>query len=162
MGFSNNLNQIFEVNIFAGAIYNSNQMNLYVQVYDNDGAFTVFDLPNSIIVYPVENNFTATINKLISEDSNFQTNIILNEGSFLASIQEIQRISSLLNYQSLSDKLGLVLNRNAPTFPQLYGPLSNYSGVKAVNKKKYSFFSKELTNLFNFYFQEPKHDICFI
>jgi hypothetical protein len=63
----------------------------------------------------------------------FETNIILNEGSSMKSIQEVQRISSLLNDQSLSDKLGLISNANAPLFTQMYGPLWSYSGVIRVN-----------------------------
>jgi hypothetical protein len=68
----------------------------------------------------------------MTEDPSSDTNIILNEGSFIKSIQEIQRISSLLNDQSLSDKLGLILKADAPIFPQTYGPLWNYSSVVPV------------------------------
>jgi hypothetical protein len=135
LGYTTKLDEKFDVKIFAGAIYNSNKMNFYVQVYDNDGAFTVFNSSQSIIVALDDTNFTLTINNMISENPNFESNVILNEGSFLASIQEIQRISSLLNYQSQSDKLGLILHGNAPIFPQTFGPLSNYSGVIPVKKK---------------------------
>ena len=47
------------------------------------------------------------IEKIISGDPYFSSNIILNEGAFVQSIQELQSISSLLNEQSLSDKAGL-------------------------------------------------------
>jgi hypothetical protein len=107
-------------------------LNLYVQVYDNDGAFTIYEIPQSIIVNSHETNLTSLMSDLITENPSFESNINLYEGSFLKSIQEIQRISSLLNDQSLSDKLGLILKGDAPIFPQTYGPLWNYSGVMPV------------------------------
>ncbi len=130
------MNQTFEVKLFAGAVYDSYQLNLYVQVYDNDGAFTVYEIPQSITVYPHETNLTTLTNDLITENPSFESNVILYEGSFKESIQEIQRISSLLNEQSLSDKLGLIMNGDAPIFPQTYGPLWNFSGVIPVIIKK--------------------------
>ena len=136
MGYNKQINQTFEVKLFAGAVYDSYQLNLYVQVYDNDGAFTVFEIPQLITVYPHETNLTTLMNDLITENPSFESNVILYEGSFKESVQEIQRISSLLNDQSLSDKLGLILNGDAPIFPQTYGPLWNYSGVIPVILEK--------------------------
>jgi hypothetical protein len=72
------------------------------------------------------------MNDLIEENPLLDSNIILNEGIFVNSIQEIQRITSLLNDESISDKLGLILKGDAPIFPQTYGPLCNYSGVIPV------------------------------
>ncbi len=132
LGYNKQINVTFEVKLFAGAVYNSNQLNLYVQVYDNDGAFTIYEIPQSIIVYPHETNLTTLMNDLITENPLLDSNVILYEGSFKESIQEIQRISSLLNDQSLSDKLGLILEGDAPIFPLTYGPLWNYSGVMPV------------------------------
>ncbi len=124
---------ILETTFFAGASYNSYQLNLYVQIYDNDKAFAEFEVSPYITVVPDSSNLQSTIDQLITENPYFSTNKILNEGSYLLTIQEIQRISSLLNEQSLSDKLGLILNRNAfMNFPETFGPLSNYSGVKPV------------------------------
>ena len=128
----NMINEKFVAKLFAGAIYNSNQMNLYVQVYDNDGAFTIYEMPQPIAIYPNETNLTSLMNDLITENPLLDSNVILNEGTFVKSIQEIQRISSLLNDESLSDKLGLILKGDAPIFPQTYGPLWNYSGVLPV------------------------------
>jgi hypothetical protein len=136
LGYNKQINQTFEVKLFAGAVYNSNQMNLYVQVYDNDGAFTIYEIPHCITVYPHESNLTSLMNDLITENPSFDSNIILYAGSFKESIQEIQRISSLLNDDSISDKLGLILKGDAPIFPQTYGPLWNYSGVKPVILEK--------------------------
>ena len=124
LGFNLNLNQTFTTKLFAGCIYNSFQMNLYVQVYDNDGAFTIYYLPQNVVVLPDETDLEL---KLV------ETNIELNEGPYMESIKEIQCISSLLNIQSLSDQFGLILSGNQPMFPQMYGPLSNYSGVIPVN-----------------------------
>ena len=108
-------------------------MNLFIQVYDNEGAFTIYNLPESITVFPNDANFTVTIDKLITRDSKFETNVILSEGSFISSVQEIQTISSILNAQSLSDKFGLILAGSGESFPKIFGPMSNYSGVKPVN-----------------------------
>ncbi len=107
-------------------------MIVYIQIYDNDKAFAVCEISQPITVVPDFPNLQTTIEQLILQSPHFRTNIILNEGSYLSSIQEIQRISSLLNEQSLSDKLGLILNGSAPMFPQTFGPLSSYSGVKPV------------------------------
>ena len=113
-------------------------MNISVQVYDNNGAFVTYKIQQPIIVRPDLNNLETTINKLILPDLNFEANVILNQGSYLESLKVIQSISSLLNHQSYSDKLGLILSDKSKTFlfPQTYGPLSNYSGVRPVRKKK--------------------------
>jgi hypothetical protein len=107
-------------------------MNVYVQVYDDDGAFTIFSLPYPITVNQNVKNLTSIIDKLILGDTSFETIIILHEGSFQSSIQEVQRVASLLNGQSLSDKLGLILTEKETIFPQTYGPLKNYTGVTPV------------------------------
>ena len=65
-------------------------------------------------------------------NSTFTTNILLSEESASQCIVEIQRISSLLNLQSSSDKLGLFFTKNAPIFPQIYGPSANFTGVQKV------------------------------
>jgi len=123
--------------LFTGAVYDSYQIRIYVQVYDDDEAFAVYDIETPITVSPPDDNQTyllTTMDKLITSDSLFIVNQILNEGSYLSSIEEIQLISSLLNDQSLSDKFGLLLNeKNNSFFPQTFGPLFNYSGVKPVS-----------------------------
>ena len=126
--------------LFSGAVYDSYQMNVYIQIYDNDTAFGFYEIEQAITVYPDFSYFQTEIEQLITQNPSFKTNILLNEGSYLKSIQEIQRISSMLNEQSLSDKFGLILNGNAPIFPQTFGPLSNYTGVTPVNYEK-SFFA---------------------
>jgi hypothetical protein len=139
-------------------------MNLYVQIYDSYGAFTIYEIPQSITVYPHETNLTSLMNDLITEDPSSDSILIIYEGSFKERSQEIQRISSLLNYQSLSDKLGLILKGDAPIFPQTYGPLWNYSGVIAVilgniycltdkNKIKINVFKR--TKKFQLIFMSP-------
>jgi len=130
LGYSNN--GVLATTLFAGPVYNNYEMNIYAQIYDNDTAFTVFLISQQVTVLPDFTDLDKTINQLIMQNSQFSTIVILNEGSYLLSIQEIQRISSLLNEQSLSDKKGLILNGNAPIFPQTFGPLFNYSGVIPV------------------------------
>ena len=78
-------------------------------------------------------NLQSIKDKLILNDPFFGTNIILNEGAYLSSIQELQSISSLLSDESLSDKVGLIRNDSSTQFPQIYGALSNYMGVLPVN-----------------------------
>ncbi len=134
LGFNTNINKTFDLKLFSGAIYNSNQMKIYIQIYDNDGAFTTYDLPQFITVSPDTRNLPTTITNLIRKEPTDKLNIILNEGFLIESTQEIQRISSLLNAQSLSDKFGLILSKNAPLYPQVYGPLMNFSGVIEVKK----------------------------
>lgn len=127
-----------ETNLFPGAVYDSHQMKIYAQIYDEHGAFEIYDFPESVLVISDKMTNLNTIEELlISEDPTFSTNIILNEGSnkYFDSIQEIQKISSLLNEQSLSDELNIMkLNNNTGlSFPQIYGPLSNYEGVLPVS-----------------------------
>jgi hypothetical protein len=122
----------YTTKLFAGPSYNSYQIHIYVQVYDNNGAFTIYNIPTPITLIPDLINLDSTMDKLISADPLFSTNIVLNQGSYLKSIQIIQSISSLLNAQSFSDKLGLILNKSSIAFPQIYGPMENYSGVNAV------------------------------
>jgi len=133
LGLGYSTTGVLSTTIFAGAVYDSYELNIYVQVYDNDKAFAIFEISTSITVQPDLSNLQTIINQLMTQNSSFNTNVILNEGSYLLSIQEIQRISSLLNEESLSDKLGLILYGHATIcFPQTFGPLSNYSGVVPV------------------------------
>ena len=132
MGYSSS--GLLKTRLFTGAVYNSYQLKVYAQIYENDKAFSFYEIPQPITVLPDYSNLTTTIDQIISKNPLFSTNIILNESSSLMSIQEIQRVTSLLNEQSLSDKLGLILHGNAPIFPQTFGPLSNYSGVIPVKK----------------------------
>ena len=131
LGYSTTSN--LTTKLFPGAIYNSYQMNVYIQVIDEEGAFSTFKIEQPVTVIPDVTNLKSMIQKIINEDPYFISNIILNEGSYLGSIQELQSICALLNEQSLSDKLGLILKKIAPVFPHRSGPLSNYSGVVAVN-----------------------------
>ena len=108
-------------------------MQIYVQVYDNDGAFSVFEIIHPVSVLPDFSNFQTIMNKIISSDTYFRVNIILNQGSYLDSIQELQIISSLLNQNATSDKLDLIFNNYSTRFPQIYGP-STYTRVSIVIK----------------------------
>ena len=120
-----------ETRLFPG--FASNQAKIYVQIYDNDEALAVHEIQHPITILADRNNFTNTLSKLISRDPLFETNRILNEGSYLSSLQEIQTISSLLNDQSLADKFGLISSlKNASLFPQTFGPLFKYSTIRAV------------------------------
>ena len=129
LGFSKSSS--FSTNIFAGPSCDSYQKVIYVQVYDNDGAFTTYEIPVSITVNPDLTDIETVMEKLISFEPYFSTNILLSQGSYLESIQIIQKISSLLNIQSNSEKFALFLN-NSILFPQIYGPMENYTGVSPV------------------------------
>ncbi len=114
-------------------MYNSYQIQIYVQINDNDGAFKTYEIEQPIIVMPDFQNLELVKEKLILADTSFIDNIILNEGNYLNSIQVLQSLSSLINDQSLSDKVGLNQNPNETTrFTQIYGQLSNYTGVLPV------------------------------
>ena len=131
-GLGYSLNTNLTTKLFAGAIYNSYQMSIYIQVFDSNGAFTTYVINQPVTVLPDISVLESNINKIISRDPFLSTNIILNQGSYLNSIQELQLISSLLNQQSLADKFGLISNMSSPIFPYTYGPLSNFSGVAPV------------------------------
>ncbi len=85
-------------------------MNIYIQVYDNEGAFSILEVAHPVHVVPDITKLDTTITKIINADPIFISNIILNEGSFSESIQELQSISALLNERSMSDKLGLSMH----------------------------------------------------
>ncbi len=126
-----NRNGQLETRLFPG--YASNQATIYVQIYDNDKAFAVYEIQNPITILADRNNFPKTLSKLISRDPLFETNRILNEGSYLSSLQEIQTISSLINDQSLADKFGLISSlKNESLFSQTFGPLLKYSTIRIV------------------------------
>jgi hypothetical protein len=141
LGFSKSPN--FATNIFAGLSCDSYQKFIYVQVYDNDGAFTTYEIPVSITVTPDLTDIETTMEKLISFEPYFSTNILLSQGSYLESIQIIQKFSSLLNIQSNSEKFALILNNNSIFFPQIYGPMENYSGVFPVITLRLIFWFKK-------------------
>ena len=102
-------------------------------INDIDGAFKTYEIEQPIIVMPDFQNLELVKEKLILADISFIDNIILNEGDYLNSIQVLQSLSSLINDQSLSDKVGLNQNPNETTrFTQIYGQLSNYTGVLPV------------------------------
>lgn len=131
LGYSTSTN--FSTNLFAGPSYDQFQMSIYVQVYDNNGAFTMYEIATLVQVVPDLNNLELTMDKLISGGPVFATNIILNQGSYLNSIQIIQTISSLLNFESFSDKFGINVNKSLIFFPQIFGPMASYSGLNVVN-----------------------------
>jgi hypothetical protein len=129
-----------ETRLFPG--YASNQANIYVQIYDEDEAFAIYEIQSPIMIYADRTNFTNTMSKLISNEPRFETNQILKEGSYLSSLQEIQTISSLLNEQSLTNKFDLIKSeRNSSLFPQTFGPLFKYSQNRAVRKPKKNYSS---------------------
>jgi len=90
--------------------------------------------PQNITVTPDMSILGSTIESLINGDSFSSINQILSQGSFLSTIEEFQKVSSILNQQSLSDRVGLMLNDSSTQFPQMYGPLEKYAGVVPVIK----------------------------
>jgi hypothetical protein len=127
-GFGNSRTPSLKFKSFSGAIYDSNQMSIYVQVYDSDGAFSIFNLEKTTLTVAgdLENsNFTSFTQRLVTGDLSIETNRILDEGAYLPSIQEIQRMASMLNEQSLDDKQKL--KEDTPLFPRIYGPLWNFT-----------------------------------
>jgi hypothetical protein len=142
LGFSANGN--LQTNLFPGAVYEAYQMKIYAQIYGSNEVYTIYDFSNLVTVIPDKlSNLNEIELRLISQDPTFKSNIVLSENSWrnLESIQEIQKISGLLNQQSLSDQIGLIQVKNETylKFPPIYGPLANYAGVLAV-KKNFSNF----------------------
>ena len=132
IGLGYSTNGILTSKIFAGAAYNLNQINICIQIYDEDQAFALYEIKNPVIVEPYLTDLDTVENRLIQDDPYFSSNIILHQGSYLSMIQEINNIASLLNIQSLSDKLGFIQSGNAYNFTQVYGPYSSYAGVNPV------------------------------
>jgi hypothetical protein len=116
--------------LFAGAVYDAYKMYVYAQVYDENDAFTVFSIDEPVKVLPVHNDVIVDRVKLTIESDK------LDSETNLERIADIQRISSLLNLQSLEDKLGILDQsknlQNKILFPHFYGPLSEYAGITPV------------------------------
>ncbi len=139
-----------ETRLFPG--YAANQATIYVQIYDDNEAFAIYKIQTPITILAYRNNFTNTLSKLISHDPLFETNQILNEGSYLPSLQEIQTISSLLNDQSLADKFGLISSlKNTSLFPQSFGPLFKYSAIRTVRTLFWLFSPDRRLLILNFW-----------
>jgi len=135
LGYSQNGS--YETTLFSGAVYDSYQMQIYVQIFDKDEAFTTFEIVQPLIVKPNVSYLQCIQEKLIQADTSLTVNKILNEGDYLKSVQILQSLSSLINDQSLSEQFGLILNENSTVrFPKKYGPLSNYTGVSPVSLRK--------------------------
>ncbi len=130
LGYSTSTN--YTTTILAGAVYNSYRLNIYAQIFDNDGAYAIYELNNFITVTPDLSNLSLTIDSIISRDPFFLSNQVLSQGSFLSSLQEFQKLASVINQQSLEDKVGLIMNDSFTIFPKTYGPLANYAGVLSV------------------------------
>jgi hypothetical protein len=118
--------------LFAGAAYDSYKMYVYAQVYDENDAFTVFSIDEPVIVVPDYNDVIVDRVKLKLESKTLESETNLER------IAGIQRISSLLNLQSLEDKLGIMnqskkSQNNKILFPNVYGPLSEYAGITPVS-----------------------------
>ena len=109
-GLGSNSSGYLSLKLLPGAVYDSYKMRIFIQIYDNDGAFTIYQINNSIIVKPDVSNLATLINQLISMDKNANINAILSQGSTLLTIQQIIGVSALLNEESLSDKFGLIQN----------------------------------------------------
>ena len=114
-----------------GAIYDSNRIYISVEITDNDNGKTHYTIPIYVTVNADSASIPNLMSELISLSSASNTNKILFEGQALNSIQLIITIASVLNEQSINDKMGLLLSNGSSSnlFPQTYGPLSNYSGL---------------------------------
>ena len=133
LGFSTS--NIYTRKLISGAVYNSYSLNVYVHVYDMNGAYAVYEINQTITVIPDFVDFKEITQGIISSSPDSNLNTLLMQGVYLNIIQVLQGISSLLNEQSMSDKLGLLLYHNSShsnKFPQIYGPLSSFTGVLAV------------------------------
>ena len=133
-GLGYSWNNSFDTSIFSGAVFDSYKLQVYVQIYDNGSAFTIYEIQPPIIVQPDVSNLKLIQDRLLLEDMTFIDYILLNEGDYLESIKIMQCLSSLVNDESLSDKLSLAMNVGNTQFPELYGPLENYQGVTPVSK----------------------------
>ena len=122
-------------------------MYVYAQVYDEYDAFAVFSIDEPVIVVPDFNDVIVDRVKLVIESNT------LDSETSLERIADIQRISSLLNLQSLEDKLGIMSQlkksqNNKIIFPNVYGPLSEYAGIMPV----FFFTDFSIKSLFNICF----------
>ncbi len=79
-----------------------------MHAYDTDGAYQIYQISPSVKVIPDVDKLENIIKQIIWGDPYLVSNIILYEGEFVESVQELQSISALFNEKSLSDKLSIL------------------------------------------------------
>jgi hypothetical protein len=94
LGYSQDGTLITELPL--GAIYNKNLINFYVEIFDNDDAHSIYNIPIDVQVLPNQH--------IIDEIKHRSNSRILYGGDTLLTIQKLLSVASMLNSESLSDK----------------------------------------------------------
>ena len=93
--------------LFPGAIYDFNKLNIIVKIYDNDNAFTLYEINQPLIIIKedlIQQEIEIEFDNLI-----YDINRILNQGNYLSTLEEIQRLNGLMNIISYIHKYRLKL-----------------------------------------------------
>ncbi|CAF0863211.1 unnamed protein product [Brachionus calyciflorus] len=147
IGLGSSINGQLSTQLPQGAIYDSNQLKIEIQIYDEEDGFAFYKIPT---------NVTVNFNKTISDPSSLITPQLinnLNNGDSKTSMQTILSLASILNSFSLSDKASLNNIENRTTIlTTSNGPLSSYSGVASSNidESQYEMNRNERANMRDF------------
>lgn len=88
-GIGSSLNTSLTLRLFPGAPYDSYQMSIYAQVMDAEQAFTIYQVASGVTVIPDETSLNTIMYEIVSSSTSSLTNLILHEGDYGASIEEL-------------------------------------------------------------------------
>lgn len=91
----------------VGAVYDSYNLYISVNIIDNDNGVTTYQIANPVVVQPAQSDLASIIQQLLDPNSANSLNSILYSGNSQLTTQTILSISSMLNGASLSDQLAL-------------------------------------------------------
>ena len=111
IGLGSSENGALETQLPQGAVYDSYNMFISVEIIDQDDGVTYYDIQNPVVVKPNISLVNSMIDRLISADPKLPQNVDLFKGDSQLSVQTILSISSVLNGQSLSDKKALLSSK---------------------------------------------------
>jgi hypothetical protein len=100
LGYSENGTLTTELPL--GAIYNNDLISLYVEIFDNDDAYTIYNI-STVVQVSSDQQSKQSVQDLV-KDTFSPLRRLLFGGDTLATIQKLLSLSSTLNNESLSDK----------------------------------------------------------
>ena len=120
IGLGSSEDGVLETQLPQGAVYDSYNMFMSVEIIDQDDGVAYYHIQNPVVVKPNMSFVNSMIDQLISADPKLPQNVDLFKGDSQLSIQTILSISSVLNGQSLSDKKAIISSKLLPSCSNKY------------------------------------------
>ena len=108
IGLGYSTNGTLSTTLPQGAVYDSYNLYISVEIVDDNEGIAYFDIATPIVVSPDTTYVQNIISSLINIDPKLSLNAQMFKGNSQLSMQTILSISSVLNGKSLSDKKGLL------------------------------------------------------